>query len=280
MNKTYKIKSGDNLSKVAKQFGISLEQLLELNLKFKANPNKISVGDVVVVSIEEEVKPEPQPQPETVEPEKSNIELGSLSAKYEVGNRGPGTVSTGIGDAGGVSYGSYQMTSKPNGGTVKRFVSQEGFPFIEQFRNLQPGGEQFTRVWRTIAITEPQQFQNVQHEFIKMTHFDPLVSKIKSQKGLDMTNLSDAVQNVVWSTAVQHGPGSSIIQTAISNLGNLSQEDSDFNRKLIKAVYAERGRKNNNGVLVYFSRNSANVQKGVANRFINEEKDALKMLDG
>ncbi len=55
--------------------------------------------------------------------------------------------------------------------------------------------------------------------------------------------------------------------------------DSDFDRRLIKAIYKERGRKNNDGNLVYFSRNSKAVQKGVANRFINEEKDALNMLD-
>src|SRR5262249_46471025 len=38
--------------------------------------------------------------------------LGSLSEKYESGGRGPGTVSTGKGDLGGVSYGTYQLSSK------------------------------------------------------------------------------------------------------------------------------------------------------------------------
>ena len=40
------------------------------------------------------------------------IELGHLSEKYESSGRGPATVSTGEGDPGGVSYGSYQLASK------------------------------------------------------------------------------------------------------------------------------------------------------------------------
>jgi len=47
---------------------------------------------------------------------------------------------------------------------------------------------------------------------------------------------------------------------------------------LIRAIYAERGRTKADGSLVYFSRNSPNVQKGVANRFKNELNDALAML--
>ena len=48
--------------------------------------------------------------------------------------------------------------------------------------------------------------------------------------------------------------------------------------KLIRAIYAERGRKDAKGVLVHFSKNSLKVQQGVAARFVNELKDALKML--
>ena len=40
---TYKVKAGDNLSKVAKRNGISLAQLLKANPQIK-NPDKIKVG--------------------------------------------------------------------------------------------------------------------------------------------------------------------------------------------------------------------------------------------
>ena len=36
---------------------------------------------------------------------------GQTSAHYETGGRGPGHVSTGQGDHGGVSYGSYQYAT-------------------------------------------------------------------------------------------------------------------------------------------------------------------------
>ncbi|MEO7404886.1 MAG: hypothetical protein ABIU95_14560, partial [Burkholderiales bacterium] len=45
--------------------------------------------------------------------------LGKLSAKYESGGRASGTVSSGKGDPGGVSYGSYQLSSKV--GTAQKF---------------------------------------------------------------------------------------------------------------------------------------------------------------
>jgi len=76
--------------------------------------------------------------------------LGGLSTKYETGGRGSTTISGGVGDAGGVSYGSYQMTSA-NGGTVARFVSQPDFPWRGDFANLAPGSREFSDAWTDIA---------------------------------------------------------------------------------------------------------------------------------
>jgi peptidoglycan hydrolase-like protein with peptidoglycan-binding domain len=212
----------------------------------------------------------------------SNIRLGRLSAKYETGNRGPGTVSTGRGDAGGVSYGSYQMTSKSNGGTVKHFVSGNNFKWKDSFIGLIPGEKEFTKVWQDIANKEKDAFHAAQHEFIKLTHYDPLINNIKiSNNGLDLNTHSNALKDVIWSTAVQHGPNNKIITNALEHLKAKGQNDANgenFDEYLIGAIYDERGRKNSEGRLVYFSRNSLDVQKGVANRFISERADALKML--
>lgn len=112
----------------------------------------------------------------------------------------------------------------------------------------------------------------------RKTHFDPLVAKVKAEDGLDLTTRAHAVQDAVWSTAVQHGSNSKIIHKAIVALQGLAVSAPDFDERLIKAIYAERGRKEEDGDLVYFSRCSKNVQKGVANRFVSEQKDALKML--
>ncbi len=286
---TRTIKSGDTLSKIAKANGITLAQLLNANPKFKANPNNIKVGDVLTIpGNADEPAPPPTPQPTptptptptpqpTPQPAAAGRILGKLSEKFETGGRGASTVSGGQGDPGGVSYGSYQMTSRPAPGTAGRFVSQSDFPFRDRFRNLAPGSKEFSSAWKKLAAEKPQEFQAVQHEFIKRTHFDPLVAKIMAAHNLDVTKRSHTLQDVIWSTAVQHGPKSSIPNVAISNLG-IQPENSDFDRRLIIAIYAERGRKRADGKLAHFTRASPAVQKGVANRFKTEQSDALKLL--
>lgn len=220
----------------------------------------------------------PRPQP----PSAGIRMLGRLSEKYETGGRGPGTVSGGIGDPGGASYGSYQMTSKPNGGTVARYISQPQFPWRGEFDNLEPGSDAFTEKWKEIADNDADKFQDSQHDYIKRTHFDPFVAKIKRDDSLDVTTRYYALQDVIWSTAVQHGANNSVVHRALSALksnGAVDVADPEFDSKLIRAIYAERGRKDADGNLVYFRRSSSAVQQGVAKRFVNEEMDALKMLE-
>jgi len=291
---TYKIKPGDTLSAIAKRNGISLAQLLKANPQI-TNPDKIQVGQLVNL---------PDTSTETTQPLPSNVvpaikeaattvaaaavgaaagalgeaiaeALGTLSAKYETGGRGPGVVSTGAGDPGGVSYGSYQMATKM--GVPQKFVTQAGFPWLTDFQNLKAGTADFTACWKRIATNETDAFQKCQHEYIKKTHYDLLAAKILSDDGLDVNTRSRALQDVVWSTAVQHGGGTSIVHKALANV-TCARTDAAFDEKLIRAIYAERGRTKPDGNLAYFSKSSPNVQKGVANRFKNELNDALAML--
>src|SRR5215203_2261618 len=138
----YKVKTGDTLERIARLSGMTLTQLLNSNPRYKANPNILKVGDVLVIPDEFSTAPtQPLPLPISIRSSSSvgalgtvlAIELGSLSAKYETSGRGPATVSTGSGDPGGVSYGSYQMATKT--GTVARFVSQADFPWRSEFLN-------------------------------------------------------------------------------------------------------------------------------------------------
>lgn len=279
----YTVRSGDTMSKIAKAHRTTLPQLLGANPAFKANPNRIRVGDVLNIpdggtaaTTDDQpppILPQPQPQPA------AGRVLGKLSEKFETGGRGPGTVSGGQGDPGGRSYGSYQMTSKPSGGTAKRFVTQPDFPFRDKFAGLAPGTDRFTAVWKELSSSRRDEFQSSQHDYIKRTHFDPLVRKIINDDGLNALTRSHTLQDVIWSTAVQHGPGSTIVHRAISSLSALL-EDTDFDKKLIVAIYQERGRKKADGGLVNFPRCSPAVQKSVANRFKSEMNVALKMLSG
>ena len=269
----YTIRSGDTLSRIAAAHGTTLQRLLDANPRYRANPALIRVGEVV------EIPNGAAAAPAGAAPWR----LGRLSSKYETGGRGPGTVSTGIGDAGGVSYGSYQMTSRPNGGTVARFIAAPDFPWRERFAGLTPGAPGFSTQWKALASEARDPFFEAQHEYIKRTHFDPLVRKVAAEDGLQVTARTPAVQDVVWSTAVQHGPNAPVVHRAIVAVGGaaaLQPADLDHDRRLVVAIYAERGRRSAAGNLVYFSRNSRAVQDGVARRFRDEERDALRMLDG
>ncbi|MCD9030243.1 peptidoglycan-binding protein [Luteimonas sp. Y-2-2-4F] len=124
--------------------------------------------------------------------------LGMTSARYETGGRGAGTISTGRGDHGGASYGTYQLSSRM--GTLQEFLDQS--PYGAQFRGLTPTSDEFNAKWRELANTDPQ-FAGAQHEFIKNTHYDVQVRTL-NQGGLDLSDRGPAVQDALWSTSVQY----------------------------------------------------------------------------
>lgn len=299
---TYTVKAGDTLSKIAARNGLTLAQLLQANPQI-SDPNRINVGDIVNLpnATENATQPLPSNPPvasnpvppittDNTQPLPSNLagavspgaagsatgdEVGILSAKYETGGRGPGVVSTGVGDPGGVSYGSYQMASKM--GVPQRFVSQAGFPWATDFANLTAGTADFTACWKRIAAAQTDAFQKAQHAFIKQSHYDLLAAKVLAENKVDVNTRSFAVQNVIWSTAVQHGGATPIIGRAIANL-SCATSDPTYDKQLITAIYAERGRKKPDGNLAYFGKSSPSVQAGVSKRFQNEQQDALNML--
>lgn len=278
---TYTVKPGDTLSKIATRSGVTLAQLLQANPQITA-PSKIKVGDVINVPNDETSTDNTRPLPSRPEPVAAGAlgkaiadELGSLSAKYETGGRGPGTVSTGAGDRGGVSYGSYQMATKM--GVPARFVSQPGFPWVRDFQDLVAGTAQFTACWKRIAAAQTDAFQEAQHAYIKKTHYDLLAARILSDDNIDVNCRSHALQDVVWSTAVQHGGATPIVHRACARV-TCAPTDPQYDEQLIRAIYAERGKTKPDGNLAYFSSNSLSVQKGVANRFKSELQEALAML--
>ncbi len=82
--------------------------------------------------------------------------LGSLSAKYESGRRGPGTINAykklGKGDPGGASYGTYQIATGT--GTMKNFMRwmvANHQDMASRFDGLAPGTESFDKAWKELA---------------------------------------------------------------------------------------------------------------------------------
>lgn len=207
----------------------------------------------------------------TQQPKISESIIGALSRKYEGKVE---SVSSGKGDKGGKSYGAYQMTSKgKGGGTVAQFIKTAGTQWLEEFKDLKPGSIGFDEKWKEIAARDPEGFWKAQHDFIKSNYYDPFVKKLKSIN-LEAESRSLALQNVIWSTIVQHGRYTDIVQDALK--GRDPRELSD--EVLIKLIYAERSRTSAKGTMIHFRGNSKKVQKGVAKRLKREEADAFRLL--
>jgi type VI secretion system secreted protein VgrG len=175
--------------------------------------------------------------------------LGDLSMVYETGMR-PGQetaaaakVSTGVDDPGGVSYGAYQLASSKVGGRqVQAFLKRDGAPWAAAFAGLDPSqrGGAFQKKWEAIARSDPK-FFDAQHNYIKETHYDPLVRRVAATTGIDINNRSPAVQNAVWSMSVNHGRARQLVTTAINSLrGRISPSNPGYDRALINQLYSVR----------------------------------------
>ena len=301
---TYMVQAGDTLSAIARSAGITLAELVDLNPRYKGRTNSLRIGALLtlpdtdtqnevedipgemtgstqdsVSAYPDQVCIESPAEPTIAQPPLPVRALGSLSTRYETGGRGSATVSGGLGDYGGVSYGSYQMTSQPEGGTVSKFIRSDEFPWHDAFDGLFAGTPMFTTRWKALVSENPQAFGEAEHAFINRTHFEALRAKILSASGVDVLERSNALQNVVWSVAVQHGPGTKLVCRAITDLLNDEGQKCSSDRHLINAIYDERSRCSADGALAYFAKNSPAVQEGVRKRFASEREEALRWLN-
>jgi len=126
--------------------------------------------------------------------------LGHISAKYEGAKGGVETISSGVNDPGGVSYGRHQLSSKK--GTMKDFLnSPDGAAYKDAFKGLRPGSKAFDNVYTRIASNDPKEFAKAQETFINRTHYDPFI-KHAEMRGLNVKD--PALREAIYSMGVQH----------------------------------------------------------------------------
>lgn len=184
--------------------------------------------------------------------------LGTLSERYESGGD-PGAI--GYDSTGGYSYGTYQLAHN----NAQNFIRQS--PFAEAFKGLTFNSRAWRSKWKEIANKNPESFAQAQKQYIEKTHYLPQVNKL-AQLGLDINSLSNAVKNVVWSTAVQHGANTNVIQRALARMNPQSTEAD-----LIKAIYEERW-----GGGKQFASSTPQVRQSVYNRFFGKDGELNKAL--
>ncbi|BCS87467.1 hypothetical protein [Pseudodesulfovibrio sediminis] len=200
---------------------------------------------------------------------------GDLSAQFESGDAGVAAV--GYDRVGGTSYGKYQIASKP--GTMDRFLTFLDEKAPEWGERLRSAGASNTgstqgampNAWKALAAENPAEFEKMQHDFIAGETYEPARNMILQQTGLDFNNAPPALQEVLWSTSVQHGPtGAAKIVGRVIDRFAKSVSEGDFNTSVIEGVYDSRKGQ--------FSSSTARVQRAVASRMDTEKELALNML--
>lgn len=230
------------------------------------------------------VRPSGQDGGETGQADKQSVarsgadtgEVGALSARFESG--GAGVAAIGYDRVGGTSYGIYQIASKP--GTMDRFLTylDERAPaWAERLRGAGEADTGSTRgampeAWKAIAAEDPERFGRLQHDFITHQSYAPARAMILDQTGLDFDNAPSALREVLWSTAVQHGPtGAARIFGKVIDRFVTSAGEGEFNEKLIEGVYDTRKGQ--------FGSSTDRVRRSVVSRLNEEKQLALNLLD-
>jgi len=190
--------------------------------------------------------------------EKKNDGIGSLSQKFESGGD-PGAI--GYDNTGGYSFGTYQLAH----GSAKTFIDQT--PYAKYFDGLSPDSATFQKKWKEIAKMDPDGFEALQHDYIERTHYEPQAKKLEGI-GIDVNRLSPVMKDVIWSTAVQHGPNTNIVANVFRRLGPDAPES-----KIITQIYRDRWSGGQQ-----FARSTPDVQKSVYNRFFGANGELHQAL--
>lgn len=190
----------------------------------------------------------------------SSNPTGSLSARFESSGN-PGVI--GYDSTGGWSYGSYQLAHN----NAKAFVDQS--PYAKEFQGIAFNTPAYRAKWKDVAKKDPEGFETAQKKYIDDTHLGPQ-KKLLAKAGLDISKASPALKEVIFSTAVQHGPENDVILNALKKVGNNVRDES----RLIKAIYDERwsgGRR--------FASSDEKTKKSVYNRFFGKNGELATALN-
>jgi hypothetical protein len=200
-------------------------------------------------------------------------EIGALSAHFESGEKGPGVV--GYDNNGGTSYGTYQISSRA--GTMKHFIdylSEQAPDIAGRLKAAGPAntGSQsgkMPEVWKRISAADPARFAKLQYDFIEKSHYQPALQEISNRTGLDVSKAPRALQEVLWSTAVQHGPKGAV-KIFTKAVKNAMDKNGIKMAQLIGSVYHMRADQ--------FEAYGSDVRTALQNRFREEGRIALAML--
>lgn len=202
--------------------------------------------------------------------------LGGLSARYESAKDGAAAI--GYDSRGGLSCGTYQISTRTK--TMWRFIlwCEDRYPEIaRELKLFLPGvaalngaaakRSRFARIWVEMARNPGLRLAEAEHGFIFATHFQAAHDAL-SPEVMKRVDDSRVLQEVLWSTAVQHGAaGAAAIFNGAPDEAWFAPDDA-----YIKFIYGKRARRL--GKLTPRERNA------VLARYRDEQARALAMLAG
>lgn len=196
---------------------------------------------------------------------------GVLSARYE-SNGDAGAIGRNEGDAGGASYGAYQFAT--NAGVPQAFAAwleEQGYAGATVLKAAgEPGSAWFDAAWRRVAEEDAAGFYAMQHEFVRQAYYEPARAALLGMN-IDLEERSEALGQMVWSAAVQYGPGwvTELFREAAALAGSTAAEADDAT--LIANIYAVRA---SDG----WTAGSPGLRPALRARFAAECREALGML--
>ncbi len=203
---------------------------------------------------------------------RGEADAGSIVGEVRVERRGGGDRAE-RGDAGGASYGAYQFAT--NAGVPAAFVAwlgEQGYAGAAALAAAgEPGTEGFDAAWHEAAEADGAGFLAMQHRFVREMYYEPVRATLLGL-GVDVAGRPEALRQVVWSAAVQYGPGwiGDLFTEAAALAGREVAEVDDAT--LIANVYAVRA---SDG----WTAGSPGLRPSLRARFAAECREALGMLD-
>lgn len=195
--------------------------------------------------------------------------VGSLSAKFESGSEG--MLAIGYDEKGGTSYGTVQLSSKqgswdeylkmltasgPEGAAIAERLTRAGTANTGSREGSVPDQ------WRREVGAHGKLMSDVMHQYISKTVYEPSLKKLDPELR-KLVEGDGVLQDVLWSTAVQHFHNTPGIWNKVYKSG-MTKAD------LVRAIYDERGTR--------FPGSNERVRAAVLNRFKEEKSMALGAL--
>jgi hypothetical protein len=140
--------------------------------------------------------------------------------------------------------------------------------FKDKFIGLDPATSAFDSKWRELASSNATAFNNDQHDYIKRKYYDVAVANLQ-RNGLDLTKFGPAVQDLIWSGAVQFGPAN------IRAFTETLKGKSELTDKDIVNLVSEW---KINNISILFSSSTDSIRTSQKSRYAREKTALLKLI--